>query len=73
MASDSEHLQLQINGEAQDLPGPITVQGLLERLGVDHRQVAVERNRKIVTKSDYLATSLCDGDELEIVTFVGGG
>lgn len=73
MASESEPLKLRINGEPQALPAAMTVQALLEHLGVDHRQVAVERNRQIVPKSAYLNTPLCDGDDLEIVTFVGGG
>jgi len=73
MTTDSEPLKLQINGAPQTVRGPMTVHELLADLGVDPRQVAVERNRQIVSKSDYLDTRLCDGDQLEIVTFVGGG
>ena len=73
MTTESEHLRLTINGEPQTLPSPMTVHALLEHLGVDNRQVAVERNREIVPKTEYPQTALRDGDDLEIVTFVGGG
>jgi len=36
-------------------------------------RVAVERNREILPKASYDSTSLEEGDELEVVEFVGGG
>lgn len=35
--------------------------------------VAVERNGQIVPRTEFGAAVLTDGDELEIVSFVGGG
>ena len=35
--------------------------------------IAIERNGDIVPKSRYESTVLCDGDAIEIVSFVGGG
>lgn len=46
---------------------------LLAELELDPSQVAVERNRDIVPRAQYAQTTLSDGDQLEIVTFVGGG
>ena len=66
-------MQVTINGESRLLDGSLTVEGLLADLGVDQRKVAVERNLEIVPKSAYGATSLSDGDKLEIVHFIGGG
>jgi thiamine biosynthesis protein ThiS len=66
-------LTLRINGEQHSVPAPITVDALLSHLAVDDRQVAVERNRSIVPKAEFATTELAQGDELEIVTFVGGG
>ena len=66
-------LTLRINGEQQSVPAPITVDALLAHLAVDNRQVAVERNRTIVPKTEFDSTELAEGDEIEIVTFVGGG
>lgn len=62
-----------LNGEPHDLAPGTTVAGLVASLGLNPRQVAVERNREIVARADYDRTDLGDGDRLEIVTFVGGG
>ena len=64
---------LTVNGEPASAPPCTTVAGLLERLGLDSRKVAVERNEEIVPRSTYQATSLAAGDKLEIVHFIGGG
>ena len=61
-----------MNGDAREVDAP-TVAALVERLGLDVRKVAVERNLEIVPRSLYLATSLSDGDRIEIVHFIGGG
>jgi thiazole synthase len=66
-------MQVIINGEARDLAAARTVEGLLSDLGLDSRKVAVERNREIVPKTQYAQISLGEGDQLEIVHFIGGG
>jgi thiamine biosynthesis protein ThiS len=66
-------LRIQLNGEAHDLDGPLTVATLLERLGIDHRRVAVERNLSVVRRAEYGTTPVGDGDAIEVVNFVGGG
>jgi len=66
-------MNLTINGEARVLDGIGTVEALLASLGIDQRKVAVERNLEIVPKSAYAETALGDGDQLEIVHFIGGG
>lgn len=62
-----------INGERKKLPGELTAAGLLDELGLDAGKVAIERNREILPKSKYGNTRLSEGDELEIVHFIGGG
>jgi thiamine biosynthesis protein ThiS len=64
---------IQLNGERHDLPETMTVQALLERLAIDGRTVAVEHNRLVVRRARYADTIVRDGDEVEIVRFVGGG
>lgn len=66
-------MRLIINGQAQDHAGPLTVAGLLDRLGLAGKRVAVERNGEIVPRSLHPETPLHDGDQLEIVVAVGGG
>ncbi len=62
-----------VNGESQQIDSGTTVLGLLETLKLDPRQVAVERNREIVPRAEHGTTELAEGDQLEVVTFVGGG
>ncbi len=66
-------LSLMVNGEARELPAPLTVFGLLEGMGLVGKRVAVERNGDIVPKGLHATTALADGDRLEIVVAVGGG
>lgn len=66
-------MHLTINGEAKEFAAPLTVESLLAELGVDGRRVALERNLEIVPKSAYGETVLADGDQVEIVQFIGGG
>ena len=66
-------LALTINGEGRVVPGPATVQDLLDHLGLDARGIVVELNRRIVRRPEIGRTALEDGDVLELVHFVGGG
>ncbi|HAD05052.1 MAG: thiamine biosynthesis protein ThiS [Desulfuromonadales bacterium GWD2_61_12] len=61
-----------VNGTAKSDPAA-DVAGLLTQLGLDPARVAVEYNRNILARERFAATTLADGDELEIVQFVGGG
>ncbi len=62
-----------LNGEPREISTGLTVLQLLAEIGLDPRQVAVERNREIVARATHASTLLVDGDQLEVVTFVGGG
>ena len=66
-------MELRINGETKSFEAPLSVAALLEALGLPGEGIAVERNREIVKRESYSETWLEDGDELEIVTLVGGG
>ena len=62
-----------MNGAAHRLDQPLQISGLLEKLELAGKKVAVERNGEIVPKSAHASTVLADGDRLEIVVAVGGG
>jgi sulfur carrier protein len=62
-----------LNGESRPTKDGQTVAELLREIGLDPRQVAVERNREVVPRAQHGQTVLEDGDQLEVVTFVGGG
>lgn len=61
-----------INGSPTPADGQ-TLAVYLTQAGYDPARVAVERNGDIVPKAQYSATTLADGDVVEIVRFVGGG
>jgi thiazole synthase len=62
-----------INGETRHLGGPVSVSLLLTGMGLDPVKIAVERNHEVVPRSLYDATTVGEGDKLEIVQFIGGG
>ncbi len=66
-------MNLTVNGEPHEVPPGLSVRGLLEHLTLTGGPVAVELNRQVVPRAEHAATPLTDGDELEIVHFVGGG
>ena len=66
-------IQLSVNGEVKQLPGPVHIAQLLEVMTLTGKKLAVERNGEIVPRSRYAETPLRDGDQLEIVVAVGGG
>ena len=66
-------VQITVNGKLEPLQEGMTILDLLDRLGVDTPLVAVEQNRSIVPKAQHGETVLQDGDEVEVVTLVGGG
>ena len=69
----NEILGIVVNGEPRDVGAGTTVADLVAALGLKPQQVAVERNKEIVRRPDHVGTFLEDGDELEVVTFFGGG
>ncbi len=66
-------ISLSINGEQRQFAAVLSIQQLLDELGLDARKVALERNLEIVPKSAYQGTRLAEGDRIEIVHFIGGG
>jgi sulfur carrier protein len=66
-------MRIEVNGETQNVASGITVSALLLTLGVGDGPVAVERNRKIIPRAEHASTELAEGDQLEVVHFVGGG
>jgi len=62
-----------LNGDAHELAGPLTVSELLARLDIDPRRVAVEHNLVVLKRDLFDRTTVREGDEIEIVNFVGGG
>jgi sulfur carrier protein len=66
-------VNIRLNGDAYEISSALSVTALLARLQIDPRRVAVEHNLVVVRKDAFDRTTVCDGDEIEIVNFVGGG
>ena len=62
-----------LNGDPVEVGGPMTLTALLAQLGVDARRVAVEHNLNVIKRPNYDTTQIQEGDQVEIVNFVGGG
>jgi sulfur carrier protein len=62
-----------LNGEPFEIAGPVTISALLAKLNIDPRIVAVEHNVSVIKRHQYDQTTIREGDEVEIVRFVGGG
>jgi thiamine biosynthesis protein ThiS len=66
-------VKIRLNGDPFELAGPITIAALLAQLEIEPRRVAVEHNLDIIKRARYETTTINEGDEVEIVNFVGGG
>lgn len=66
-------MRLTVNGEVREAADSATIADLLASLGIEKGRVAVEYNREIAPRSQWAAIALREGDNLEIVQFVGGG
>ncbi len=71
-------MKIHINGEERVFAGPappadFTLTSLIEAMGMKSDRVAVELNRAIIPRDRWPQTLLQEGDQLEIVHFVGGG
>lgn len=66
-------MHITLNGDPYPLEAGTTVGDLLVRLALDPERVVVEHNRAILDRTTAPAQPLADGDEVEIVTMVGGG
>jgi thiamine biosynthesis protein ThiS len=64
---------IRLNGQPHEVTDAVTVEGLVDELGLDRSVIAVELNRMVVRRAAYPERCLAPGDEVEIVTLVGGG
>ncbi|WP_309703599.1 MULTISPECIES: sulfur carrier protein ThiS [unclassified Sphingomonas] len=62
-----------VNGEHKRVKAGLSLADLAGQLGLVPEKVAVERNLEVVPRSTLAQVEVEDGDEIEIVHFVGGG
>ena len=66
-------MRITLNGDGYELSSPVSISALLSQLDIDSRRVAVEHNLVVVKRGRFDDTIVRDGDQIEIVNFVGGG
>ena len=71
--SETETHSISVNGEHRRVAAGTTIALLVQELGLDPGRVAVERNLEVVPRSALAEVQVEDGDDFEIVHFVGGG
>jgi thiamine biosynthesis protein ThiS len=64
---------INLNGDRFEVASPVTITQLLAQLEIDARRVAVEHNLVVLKRDAFERTTVREGDEIEIVNFVGGG
>jgi len=66
-------INITVNGAAVQIESPMSVATLLVTVDVPPNYLAVEVNADVVPREDYALTLVQDGDQVEVVTLVGGG
>ena len=68
-----ETLSIRMNGEHRRVTAGLSIAEMLNEMGVDPLRVAVERNLNVVPRALLREVEVEDGDDFEVVHFVGGG
>ena len=66
-------INVNINGREIKLPEPVTIQAYLEEKGLLGRRLAIAHNGAVISRDNYSAVLISEGDTVEIVRPVGGG
>jgi len=66
-------MNIVLNGEQRGLDEALTLRGLIDRLELTGKRLAVEVNEEVVPRSQHAGYRLHDGDRVEIVHAIGGG
>jgi thiamine biosynthesis protein ThiS len=66
-------MRVKVNGEERTLDEGVTLAALISGLGLNAGPIVVQRNGDIVERARLDQVSLNDGDQVELVRFVGGG
>jgi sulfur carrier protein len=66
-------MTITLNGASHELSGPISLQTLLEQVGLAGRPVVIEHNRIALLPREYAKTLLNEGDVVELVQITAGG
>lgn len=66
-------MRIQLNGEPRDVLSGQSLGSLVDSIGLERAWVVAERNSEVPPRADWDSTILEDGDQIELVRFMGGG
>jgi sulfur carrier protein len=66
-------MKITVNGDAREMPSGSTLRDLLQTLDLRREALVAEVNRNIVEKTQDSTLGLQEGDQVELIQFVGGG
>jgi len=66
-------IAITVNGKTRTLEAELSLQDLLQDLGMAKGQIAVELNGNIVPRSQFSSQRISNLDSIEIVLAIGGG
>ncbi len=66
-------IKIYLNGKETEIEGNLTVRDLLDQLGNKSTMLVVERNFEIIPSDKYETFYIQEHDNIEVVTFAGGG
>ena len=73
MRRTTDVIAITVNGRAVEIQSPMSVQQLLDTVDVPPNYLAVEVNGEVVPREVFATVMVSAGDEVEVVTLVGGG
>jgi sulfur carrier protein len=66
-------MRVRVNGQDAQLEAETSLERLVASYRLKPEQVVIELNRRVPAKTAWASTFLAEGDEVEIVKFLGGG
>ena len=66
-------MRIEVNGEEREVPDQTTLSNLIKDLALAPERLAIELNHKVLRRAEWSTIVLTEGDQVEIVHFVGGG
>lgn len=71
--SEGQTIQVRLNGKDREIDSGLSVQELVESLELNPKLIVVELNREILSRDCFGEIQVSEGDQVELVHFVGGG
>jgi len=66
-------IEISVNGQTVEIDSEMTVEQMLDTVDVPPNYLAVEVNAEVVPREQYTSAMVRAGDQVEVVTLVGGG